>query len=504
MAIVAFKLRYILCISVSIVLLLFLSFSHYEVKGKFTDKSAPLGSIAPSDNTRSSPALLPTSISDATLVEDLQSTATSQPVWPSDSNSPPDSPPEPLLEPPTNSNSTEEELAPPLVIRPGPVYKNITRFTVLPIQESFPLAAQAKSPADLPPIPSWNRPPAAHVAEDTPLFIGFTRNWPLLQQAVVGYITAGWPPEDIYVVENTGTMDSNRHNILSLQNPFYLDHYRLTKVFGVNVLVTPTMLTFAQLQNFYLSEAINNNYSTYFWSHMDVLPQSWENLEPYKSFYHRSVDILRESLAPGYAVDEVGREGRWALRYLSYDWLTLVNTATSVELGGWDTMISYYGTDCDMYERMRMAGLRTDIADAGKVYDLGASLADLAVLYRLKPRQMISAGPADNGTAANLDPRQQGEDERGSGHWKRLQEQLQAMQEEKVHGALARNSWQTQQTGGQGEPYYRDIAGFEEALEITIKAGEAVYRRKWGTGRCDLIKAGLKEGDEWTVEVIND
>ena len=302
-------------------------------------------------------------------------------------------------------------------------------------------------------------------------------------------------------------MDSNKHGRLSLQNPFYLDHHRLTNIFGVNIIVTPALLSFAQLQNFYLFQAINNRYPTYFWSHMDVLPQSAEHREPYKSFYRRCVDIVQQSLAKGYARDEEGREGRWAIRYLSYDWLTLVNTATNVELGGWDTMISYYGTDCDMYDRMRMHGLETATADAGKVYDMGTSLENLEVLYRLKPNETEEASPSAQADTpektskgdVRVDRRGIEYDKRNSTHWKTLQDDLKAMQQEKVHGALSRNSWQVQQRGGEGEPFYRDIDGFEEALEITIKAGEAVYQAKWGTKRCDLRNAGLKAGDEWKV-----
>jgi hypothetical protein len=88
------------------------------------------------------------------------------------------------------------------------------------------------------------RPPNPHVKENTPLFIGFTRNWRLIQQVVVSYITSGWPAEDIYVVENTGVMDSDALGLLPLQNPFFLNHTRL-QMLGVNVLVTPTLLTFA-------------------------------------------------------------------------------------------------------------------------------------------------------------------------------------------------------------------------------------------------------------------
>lgn len=281
------------------------------------------------------------------------------------------------------------------------------------------------------------------------------------------------------MVENTGTMLSNAKGLLNQSNPFYLHHHRLKDVFGVNLIATPALLSFAQLQNLYLYEAINRNWSHYFWSHMDVLPQSWEDRQPYRSLYMRAVDVVQECLAPGYARDDAGQDHRWGLRYLSYDWLTLMNTATLVELGGWDSMISYYGSDCDMYERMRMLALRTDIADVGKIWDVGHSLPNLELLYRVND--------SPNGTA-----------------WHELQAKLELMQNEKVHGNLLRNSWQTQQRGGVGQPFFRNIAGFEEALEITTKAGEAVYQKKWGTGSCALRDAGLRLEDQWRIEQVID
>lgn len=67
-----------------------------------------------------------------------------------------------------------------------------------------------------------------------PLLIGFTRNWPLLLQCVSSYIAAGWPAEEIYVVENTGTMDANERELLGLQNPFFMNRTQLGML-GVNV-----------------------------------------------------------------------------------------------------------------------------------------------------------------------------------------------------------------------------------------------------------------------------
>lgn len=226
-----------------------------------------------------------------------------------------------------------------------------------------------------------------HVPESTRLYIGFTRYWPLLQQVVVSYITAGWPPEDIYVVENTGTFDANKNGFLTSQNPFYLDYHRLTNTFGVNVITMPSLQSFAQLQSFYLSEAVNNNLTHYFWAHMDTVATPHEDAQPYKSLYAIAVDTIRESFAPGFRKDEkTGKEGRWGLRFFAYDWLALVNVASYLEIGGWDTMISYYGTDCDMHERLAMAGLENPNADAGTVFDVAKSFPDLEVLYRRKKK----------------------------------------------------------------------------------------------------------------------
>lgn len=432
-------------------------------------------------------------------------------------------------------------------LRPHPVYKPPKPEPPLPLPECFPLAASAKSPADLPPIPSWNKPPEPHVPEKTRLYIGFTRYWPLLQQVVVSYITAGWPPSDIYVVENTGTFDANKNGQLSSSNPFYLDYHRLTNILGVNIMTTPALQSFAQLQNLYLSEAINNNLSYYFWAHMDTVAQTHEDAVPYKSLYEIAVEVIRESVAPGFLLDEkTGEKGRWAIRFFSYDWLALVNTAAYVEVGGWDSMISYYGTDCDMHSRLAMNGLQTPIADAGQVFDVGKSLPDLEVLYRRKKKarvvkreeritgstfddekQAVSVGGGgkvsfmdhnhnDTTPAADAVPvaapasvaasganrkylEETEQDTLGSKTWKDLQDTLEAMAEEKRKDPY-RNSWQLKQRGGQGEPYYYDADGWEKALQMTIATGGKIMEEKWGHVGCDIRDVGLKEGDQWRVE----
>ncbi len=373
-----------------------------------------------------------------------------------------------------------------------------------PIVDNFPLAAKAQSSSDLPSIPTWNIPPSPHVNESTPVFIGFTRNWPLLQQVVVSYITAGWPPEDIHVVENTGVMKSNRDGLLTLQNPFYLDHHRLTKILGINVIQTPTLFTFAQLQNFYTFTALERNWPHYFWAHMDTVAVSDEEWDghPWKPLYARALDALRETLDPAW--------GSLATRWFAYDHLALVRTQAFVDVGGWDTMITFYLTDCDMHERLWMKGFRIEEAKAGKIWDVATALGDLEILYH-RGGASIGLGRRENTTQLRAgqgvhSPEQKGvipSEEKGiqrsSVMYHEVLRQLDTMQQEKNTNKGGRNTWQARQGGGQGEPFYRDPEGFELSLGWLMDLGRAVFSEKWGRDKCDLRDSGMVAGDAWRV-----
>ncbi|PMD38390.1 hypothetical protein L207DRAFT_431724 [Hyaloscypha variabilis F] len=363
-------------------------------------------------------------------------------------------------------------------------YSNETKFD--PIEDNFPLGNSIQSRKDFPKIPSWNRPPATHVKEKTPLFIGFTRSWPLLQQVVLSYITAGWPPEDIYVVENTGTFHSNKKGLLSLQNPFFLNHTRLD-LFGVNVLITPTLLTFSQLQTYYLFTALEKGWDYFFWSHMDVIITTDERSNG--SFYSRVVDGLRETQTKEY----LGNSTDWAIRFYAYDWLALNHVQAFLDIGGWDTFISYYTADCDMHERFKMANVKLGDAEAGYVSDVGTSI-DLSLLFRKK---ISPLSPPK--TAAELDALE--EDERGGDGYSKLAEAISVVVEEKKSPEHIRNSWQGQQTGGQGDPFYREPHGFAENLERVVQCGIESYERKWGGHKgCGL--PGFKLEDIWMLEKV--
>ncbi|PQE25173.1 glycosyl transferase family 8 protein [Rutstroemia sp. NJR-2017a BVV2] len=499
------------------------------------------------------------------------------------------------------------------------------------IGDNFPLAMAAHSKDDLPPVPPWNQPPNPHVKERTPLFIGFTRNWRLLQQTVVGWITAGWPAEDIYVIENTGTMKSNQLGQLSMQNPFFLNHTRL-HLLGVNVIVTPTLYTFAQLQNFFLWTAIDMELDHYFWSHMDIIPITLEDdmhkeddYAGHRTIYKHAVEVLRQAKSPDPDPNASDPSKPWAMRFFAFDYLTLVNREAYEAVGGFDTTIPFYSTDCDMYDRLAMAGFETnepkhlmttignnfdgtDKLGAGSIYDVANSLDDLLVLYRKKgtgeasftdqsrPEDVEKARKtkemedlveqskeqeeaknvaaalqkaeadahahieeeaekeqaeldaqaeeintqqqeAQNGGQSRNDS-QSSENEQSQnskreiesaksekrsldtahskpppkpGKWisdtpdspdyrKLLDVARDLVLNKYSTGANGRNTWQRQQTGGQGEPYYKNPDGFEKAIQMTIDFGRSVYFEKWGTYDCTLVAKGVTKEDEWKVK----
>ncbi|KAK6955214.1 hypothetical protein Daesc_002845 [Daldinia eschscholtzii] len=393
--------------------------------------------------------------------------------------------------------------------RPTPRYKSAPSYTPPPIQDPFPALATSNPP----PIPTYNiaekdiwRKYGLEIAP--PLLIGFTRSWPMLLQTVVSYITAGWPADQIYVVENTGMQQANTRDQLDLQHPWYLNHTSLKRL-GVNIIQTPVLLSFAQLQNFYLSLSYSHNWPYYFWSHMDVLALGHENgfegLTPragepgYKSLYTLCLEELNRTLE----TDE-----RWGLRFFAYDHLTLQNPKAIEDIGGWDTLIPYYMTDCDTYTRLHMRNWTQKDANCGVITDTSVALDDLLALYRDPSITPDFRDPNPPPPPPPMDNEQK--QKRGAGvasrspadpveYWKVLLSVADRMFHYK-HGGRGRNTWQSGQHGGQGEPFYYDSAGFSEALEVLTEAGKEVFRRKWGHLDCDLIVGGgLKFEDQWQV-----
>ncbi|PHH89806.1 hypothetical protein CDD83_5238 [Cordyceps sp. RAO-2017] len=408
--------------------------------------------------------------------------------------------------------------------RPSVRYLPEPDWTPPPIRDPFPTLAGAGTWP--PEVPAWNRPRKnVHkqygLEYGPPLLIGFTRAWPVLLQAVVSYITAGWPPEQIWVVENTGgAQRANAEGKLTLQNPLFLDHGLLRRL-GVRLVAAPVMLTFAQLQNFYTHLAHANNWPFYFWSHMDVLVLSFEDglegVTPpagdpgYRSVYELCLAALERS-----------RQGpvRWSNVFFSYDHLSLVNREAYDDVGGWDVFIPYYMNDCDMHSRLTMRNWTQLDARAAIVTDVSAVLDDLRALYRdpsvepaftdpnppppppeSRPSSSLSArdesGEHDETTRGI--GRRAGPEPDAQASFQKLKAVADSMFHYK-HGDRGRNTWQLGQHGGQGEPYYYPARGIAEASDVLTEAGREVFRRKWGHRDCDLIDGGgLKYDDQWRV-----
>lgn len=398
-------------------------------------------------------------------------------------------------------------------------YKPTPTYTPPPVQDPFPLLATSTPP----PIPKWNVP-RENLHKDygleyaPPLLIGFTRTYPVLLQAVVSYITSGWPPSQIYVVENTGVQQANTRRQLSLQNPFFLDHAALGKL-GVNIVQTPALLNFAQLQNLYLSMSYARNWTYYFWSHMDVLALPYEDGlegvtprydEPgYRSLYEAACRAANETLAA---------DPRWGIRLFAYDHLALVNRAAYEDVGGWDTLIPYYMTDCDMHSRLEMAGWTLREARAGVVTDVNTVLKDLRALYRdpavvpefLDPNPPPPPPPPseeenkddkpDGAGAGGVKDKREGE-HANMVYYHKLRDVANSMFHYK-HGERGRNTWQLGQQGGEGEPFYYPAAGIAQGMDMLTETGRQVFRKKWGWAGCDILgeQAQRKLGDEWRVE----
>ncbi|KAI1074560.1 hypothetical protein F5B20DRAFT_574043 [Whalleya microplaca] len=458
----------------------------------------------------------------------------------------------------------------PINDHPPPKYKPAPTWLAPTVTDPFPLLATAAPP----PIPEYNVPrPGLHreygLSYMPPLFIGFTRQWPMLLQCVVAYITAGWPPESIFVVENTGVQNANVEGKLGLQNPFYLNHGTLRKL-GVNVIQTPVLLTFSQMQNFFLFTAHARSWPYYFYSHQDVLVFSFEDGPDTMKrpgdkdwfFYDEQdeADAMRPPAAgqDGYrtiyenCLRELNRtleyEDRWAFRWFQYDHLTLVNRGALDAVGGWDSLMPYYGSDCDMNARLAMDGWTMKRRRVGIINDVSTILENLAVLYRdpnIKPR-FIDPNPVPIEDKPKEEPEQPPKDEQekekpsdeetgeenenikieneedkstqrrndkikgtnGMGIAKAVEYFRELVNVGNDMGAYkyrdsdhVRNSWQNSQHGGVGEPYYYNSEGFAASFWILAEAGREVFRQKWGHRDCDLVEGtALKLEDQWLVE----
>ena len=103
----------------------------------------------------------------------------------------------------------------------------------------------------------------------------------------------------------------------------------------------PVPLTFAQTQNWMLNiaEGDSDYGEFYLFCHSDA--------EAGEGTVQKLIE-LAQSLT---------NEGRkWGVIFTNYDALAVFNTAAFLEVGGWDTELCWYASDCDMYYRLKLAG----------------------------------------------------------------------------------------------------------------------------------------------------
>ncbi|KEF50826.1 uncharacterized protein A1O9_13125 [Exophiala aquamarina CBS 119918] len=275
----------------------------------------------------------------------------------------------------------------------------------------------------------------------TPLFIPFASNACLLVQTVVSFISEGWPPSQIIVVENTGRSDENARGTIPPEDHAFMNYTLLCQTLGVHVYRSPVRNTFAQVQNLVFELAKTNGWPSYYQSHQDVVVRSRDDV---RSFYDH---VLEE--------DEDRRRNadseRWALVLYRYDWLSHVRVAATAEVGPWDVLIPWYPSDCDYYARVRAKGFQILDFDAGVIHDVASCLSDLSLLFRPKN----SSGGQVVDTA------------------------LRIMADTKRNDKAGRNTWQGRQADGTLS------SDFGPRYDALVKASRKSYYMKWGTNRCD-------------------
>lgn len=155
-------------------------------------------------------------------------------------------------------------------------------------------------------IPFVNRPDLLKKAVDSVPVIGGWRDWQLNYLQVEVINNSGKPlPDDINARES---------------NP-------------------PVPLTFAQSQNW-------------------MLRISEDFLEPFYIFMHSDAEAgegtVQKLIELAHSLTNEGR--KWGVIFTNYDALAAFNTAAFREVGGWDTELSWYHSDTDMYRRLELAG----------------------------------------------------------------------------------------------------------------------------------------------------
>jgi hypothetical protein len=252
---------------------------------------------------------------------------------------------------------------------------------------------------------------------------------------------------------------------------------------------------------------------------MDVVVLSAEDIVPYKSFYHRVLDIMdsanidtsrnmvvesdREEAKKRKLRKRSTGKDKWAVKFFDFDNLALIKVAAWREIGQWDVFIPYYTTDCDAYSRMVIAGYRRDDVQAGYMFDVAGVLDDPEERFfpgtSQKSRDKWGFGPEGPEPAGGR---------LNSWRFRSLKSSLNATMEQKRNNTFGRNTWQGAFAKAQkrkpAEPWSYDPRGFQSAWWATADAGRETYIKKWGTMKCELNLVNKTEQDIWLLDYLKE
>ena len=116
--------------------------------------------------------------------------------------------------------------------------------------------------------------------------------------------------------------------------PYQFDRY--------SQLEPPVPLTFSQTQNWFINVSVQRKVPFYLFLHSDAEAEG---------------DTVQRLVAMANAYTTQKR--KWGAIFTNYDALAAFNVEAMIAVGGWDPMLSWYLSDCDLYRRIRLAGYPT-------------------------------------------------------------------------------------------------------------------------------------------------
>lgn len=139
------------------------------------------------------------------------------------------------------------------------------------------------------------------------------------------------------------------------------------------VVKTPRMLNFPELHNFMADIALSRKLEFYFWAHAD------NYVLPFSEKQDLGIDVIKCMRK------QITHSPNWGMMLFAYDHLAAFRTQTIIQVP-WDPLVFQYGSECDVYGRIRDAGYDAKACKVHHSYDMKQVGKDqwlkFEVLYR--------------------------------------------------------------------------------------------------------------------------